>query len=244
MKGIILAAGYATRLHPITLDKSKALLPINNKPIIEYIVESMSKIIELDEIYVITNNKFYSDFDEWNKGYNSLKSVKVVNDMTTDDTNKLGAIGDIMYTIDSQSIDDDLIILAGDNFFDFSLVEFMNYYKTKNTDCICVKEFKDKSMLHHFGQAVLDSNNIIKDIVEKPKTPVSTTVIYGVYLYKKDTLPLFKEYKNYGNSMDSPGNFPAWLHKKRDMSAYFFDGTCYDIGTLASYEEVCALFKD
>lgn len=244
MKGIILAAGYATRLYPITLDKSKALLPINGKVIIEYIVESMAKINELDEIYVITNSKFYKDFNDWNNNYNSPKTVKIIDDMTTDNDNKLGAIGDIIYTIDNQNIDDDLIILAGDNFFDFSLVEFVDYYKIKDTDCICVKYFEDETMLHHFGQAVLDENHIIKDIVEKPEVPVSNTVIYGVYLYKKDTLPLFNDYKNEGNTLDSPGNFPAWLHKKRDMSAYFFDGTCYDIGTLASYEEVCGLFKD
>lgn len=244
MKGLILAAGYATRLHPITLDKSKALLPINNKPIIEYIAESMSEIQELDEIYVVTNGKFYKDFTNWLDNYNAPKKISIINDMTNSDDTKLGAIGDILFTINDKNINDDLLVLAGDNFFDFSLVDFSEYFHEMNNDCICVQECLDKSILHQFGQAVLDEKNTIMDIVEKPKEPKSDTVVYGVYLYKKDTLPMFNQYKELGNVMDAPGNFPAWLHKEKNISAYFFEGTCYDIGTLASYEGVCNLFKN
>lgn len=243
MKGIILAAGYATRLHPITLDKSKALLPINGKAIIEYIAESMAEIDELDDIYVITNHKFYNDFKEWNDGFHTCsKPITIIDDMTTTDDSKLGAIGDILYTINHKNIDDDLLILAGDNFFDFSLIDFVDYFKKQNTDCITVKRCEDMSTAHHFGQAILDENNIITQITEKPKTPISDVLIYGIYLYKKDTLPLFNDYEKSGNTMDAPGNFPAWLYTRQNLSAYFFDGTCYDIGTLESYENVCNLF--
>ncbi len=244
MKAIILAAGYATRLYPLTLNRSKALLPIGGKPIIDHIVAQMEQIKELNEIFVVTNDKFFEQFEEWAKTTKSRIPIKVLNDGTTDDSNKRGAIGDIFFVIEKEKIEDELMIIAGDNFFTYSLREYVDFYRKKDRDCVCVKLWEDESMLSQFGIAILDENGMVLDIEEKPARPKSNAVVFATYLYKKETVPLFAQYLAEGNKPDAPGNFPAWLHKRKEVYAYAFDGECYDIGTPESYREVCELYKD
>ena len=244
MKAIILAAGYATRLYPLTLNMPKALLPIGGKPIIDHIVAKMDTVEELDEIYVVSNDKFASHFEEWVKTAKSRVPIKVLNDGTTDDSNKRGAIGDISFVIDEMQIDDDLMVIAGDNFFTYSLKDYVRFFREKDRDCVCVKVWEDESQLSQFGIALLDWEGKVLDIEEKPAKPKSNTAVFAAYLYKKETVPMFAEYLAAGNKPDAPGNFPAWLYKKQDVYAYTFEGECYDVGTPESYHEVCEMYKE
>jgi len=244
MKAIILAAGYATRLYPLTLHKSKALLPINKKPIIDYIIEEMNHVDGLEEIYVVTNSRFYDQFLDWAKTSTSSVPICILDDGTTDDSNKRGAIGDISFVIDQKKIDDELMVIAGDNFFTYSLKDYVDFFHEKNRDCVCVKVWDDEASLSQFGIALLDEKGMVLDIEEKPQHPKSNTVVFAAYLYKKETVPLFETYLAEGNKRDAPGNFPAWLYRQKEVYAYTFSGECYDIGTPESYHEVCKIFED
>lgn len=239
MKAIILAAGYATRLYPLTLNQPKALLPIGGKPILSYIVEQMEEIAGLDAIYVVANDKFAAQFAEWARRISCRIPIKILNDGTTDDTNKRGAIGDIFFAIEQEKIEDELLVIAGDNFFTYSLRDYVDFYRKKERDCVCVKHWADASTLSQFGIALLDETGRVLDIEEKPAKPKSNAVVFAAYLYRRETVPLFRQYLAEGNKPDAPGNFPAWLHKRKEVYAYAFDGECYDIGTPESYRAVC-----
>ena len=243
MKAIILAAGYATRLYPLTLHTPKALLPINQKAIIDYIVEELNTIQEIDAIYDVTNHRFADDFTTWAKTAPGKTPIEVIDDGTTDDTNKKGAVGDIGFVIEQKQIDDELLVIAGDNFFTYSLQDYVNYYREKGHDCVCVKKWPNPEELKQFGVALLDADGKVLDIEEKPAQPKSDTAVFATYLYKQDTVPLFAEYLAAGNNPDAPGNFPAWLYRRKDVYAYTFSGECYDIGTPESYREVCRMYE-
>lgn len=243
MKAIILAAGYATRLYPLTIDRPKALLPIAGKPILDYIVDEIETIDEVDSLVVISNDKFYGNFIEWEKTRASRLKISVLNDNTTDDTNKLGAVGDISYAIDKLGIDEDILVMAGDNIFTFPLKDFAQFYKKKDADTILAKRIENISDLKRMGNAVLDGDGKVIDMVEKPENPPSDTAVYAVYLYKRETVPMIKQYLEEGGNPDAPGFFPSWLHKKKNVYAYLFNGDCYDIGTPESYKEVNRIFE-
>ena len=243
MEAIILVAGYATRLYPLTLNTPKALLPINGKAIVDYIIDQIDKIDDINNIYVITNHKFADNFNIWAKEHTCSKPIKVIDDGTTSDQNRRGAIGDILFAIEQESISDDLMIIAGDNYFTYDLGDYYRYFREKNRDCVCVKPFKNKEMLKQFGIALLDDDGKVIDIEEKPENPKSNNVVYATYMYKKETVPLFRQYIDEGNKPDAPGHFVEWLYTKKDIYAYKFNEECYDIGTPESYKEVCELFS-
>ena len=243
MKALILAAGYATRLYPLTLDKPKALLPIAGKPILDYIVDEIETIEEIDEVIIISNHKFYPHFSKWIENKKSSLNIIVLNDNTTDDKNKLGAIGDINFAIESLGLNDDLLIMAGDNIFTFPLIDYYNAFKEKLCDMILVKELSSLSDLRRMANVETDENGIVTGMVEKPQNPKTNLAAYASYIYKKDTVPLIKKYLQEGNNPDAPGFFPSWLYKIKSIYAYKFNGECYDIGTPESYKEVNKIFE-
>ncbi len=169
--------------------------------------------------------------------------ITVLDDGTTSEQDRKGAIGDIAFVIQKMNINDELLVVAGDNFFTYPLKNYYDFYKQKDKDCVCVKVWNDEKTLRNFGIALLDQNNKVLDIEEKPENPKSNTVVFAMYLYQKDTIPLFEKYLSQGNNPDAPGNFPAWLYKQKEVYAYTFKGECYDIGTPESYQEVQALFQ-
>lgn len=243
MIAIILAAGYATRLYPLTINRPKALLPINNKPIIDYIIDEIETIEPVKEIIVISNHKFADCFFEWAKESKRKKKLTVLDDGTTTEETRRGAIGDILFAIKEKNIDDELLVVAGDNFFTYKLKDYYDYYVKKDRDCVCVKKFDNRELLKQFGVALLDKNGRVLDIEEKPKEPKSDTAVYATYMYKRDTVPMFSQYIEEGNKPDAPGYFVEWLYKRKEVYAYTFEGECYDIGTPESYKEVCEEFE-
>ncbi len=243
MKCILLCAGYATRLYPLTENFPKPLLKVGGRALLDYILDEVNTIDEVDKIFVITNNKYAHHFEEWATGKNNIKPIEVINDMTLSNDDRLGAIGDISYTIEQGNIDDDLLIIAGDNLFTYKLKDFVDFQKTKNAPCVCVKEDDDINLLRRVGVATVDSDMKIIDFVEKPAEPKSNYVVYAEYLYPRNIVPLFKEYLDEGNSNDAPGNFVAYLHKKVPTYAYSFDGECYDVGTHDALNYVNELYS-
>ncbi len=243
MKAILLVAGYATRLYPLTKNMPKALLTIGNKPILTHIYEQLETLEAVDEVYVVTNHKFYNDFCKWVDTLKTSKKIVVIDDGTTSEDNRRGAIGDIQYTIDTMNIVDDVVIIAGDNFFTYKLKDMYNYYSSIKDDCVCVKEINNIEELKAFAVASLDNNKKIVELEEKPQTPKSNTAVFATYMYTKSTINLFNEYLKEGNKPDAPGYFVEWLYRKKSVYAYKFEGECYDIGTKEAYEAVTTLYN-
>ncbi len=236
MIGLILAAGYATRLYPLTAHRAKALLPIQHRPIIDYIVDEMVKLPDLKEIIVVSNHRFVQDFEAWAKQGRKVP-ITIIDDGSTSDENKLGAIGDIQYVIDRCQIQEDLFVIAGDNLFTFDLKAAWEAFKAADTDLILGKAIEGED-LTRFAIAEVAPDGRVLSLEEKPKHPKSNVAVFAVYFYKKDTLPLIQLYLEEGGSPDAPGHFPAWLYQRKPVKLHFFEGECIDIGTPESYASV------
>lgn len=243
MKGLILAAGYATRLYPLTENIPKPLLKVACKTILDYIVEKMDKVSEIDEIVIVTNDKFTSHFEEWVKQSDYKKTLTVINDGTTTNDNRLGAIGDIQFVIDQLEIAEDLMILAGDNLFDFELTDFAEYFYMVDTDIIATYPEEDEAQLKRAGVIEIDEDSKVLSFEEKPAYPKSKFCVPAFYIYRKETLSEFKNYLADGNNPDAPGHFVPYLLNKKPVHAFQFEGQRYDIGTVESYERVQEIFE-
>lgn len=243
MKCILLCAGYATRLFPLTENFPKALLEVGGRAILDYTLDKVNEIEDIDEIYLVTNAKYTPHFEKWAEEKNNVKPIKVFNDGTTNNDDRLGAIGDIDFTINNAKIDDDILVLATDNLFDFKLLDFYNFYKTKNAPCVCVREEEDLNLLKRVGVAKLDENMQITDFEEKPAEPKSKYAVYAEYIYPREVLPEIKKYLEEGNSCDAPGNLVAYMYKKMPTYAYAFEGECYDVGTHEALAQVNELYS-
>ena len=243
MKGLVLAAGYATRLYPLTKNQPKPLLEIAGKSILDYIVEKMEKVEAIDEIIIVTNDKFTSHFEEWVKQSDYEKPLTVINDGTTTNDNRLGAIGDIQFVIEQLNLEDDLMILAGDNLFDFELTDFAEYFYTVDTDIITTYPEEDEAQLKRAGVIEIDEDSKVLSFEEKPEQPKSNFCVPAFYLYRRETLSEFKNYLADGHNPDAPGHFVPYLLNKKNVHAFQFEGQRYDIGTVESYEKVQQIFE-
>jgi glucose-1-phosphate thymidylyltransferase len=236
MKALILAAGYATRMYPLTLNKAKPLLPVGGKPMINYVVEHLGKVEEIDTIYVVTNQKFAGAFEEWARDIKTPKKIVVFNDGTTSDADKLGAIGDINFVIKKAKIDDDLLIAGGDNLFDSDMRDFVKFFRTHGNS-VGLYYLKDKEALKRYNEIRFDENNKIYSFQEKPKDPQTNYFAICLYLYNREGVKLVEKYLKDGNNPDAPGYYVQWLYKVRDVYGYPLTGTWYDIGNIQVYEE-------
>lgn len=243
MKCILLCAGYATRLFPLTENFPKALLEVGGKPIINYVIDEVNTLNEVDEIYLVTNNKYTPHFQEWADKLNNVKPITVYNDMTTTNENRLGAIGDIEFTIEQAKIDDDVLIIATDNLFTFKLRDFVDFQKQFGTSAICVKT-EEYENLKRLGVVETDENMKIVGFEEKPEQPKGKYAATAVYLYPREVVPVFKQYIDEGNKPDAPGNFVAYLYKKLPVYGYAFDGEWFDVGTHEALAQVNELYSN
>jgi len=242
MKAIILAAGYATRLYPLTLNTPKPLLEVANKPIIEHILKKLEEI-SLKEIYVVTNAKFYGTFQQWLKHYNSNLKIKIVNDQTTSNEDRLGSLGDVKYVIDHEKVDDDILVIAGDNLFEFSLKEAYSMFKQKNKSVVALYDVKDYELAKQYGIVAIDKNNRMIDFEEKPPKPKSTLSSTGIYFYPRYVKDKLIEYVTKHGQNDKAGNFLEWLYKLDDVFCYVTKERWMDIGTLDQLEQARKEYK-
>src|SRR5713226_9287705 len=208
MKLVILAAGYATRLYPLTLTQPKPLLPVAGQPMIEYVLDNLAPIGGLDRTYVVTNAKFAGHFQKWSDDYRATKAkleFTIVNDGSTDDSNKLGAIGDLHLVLTREKVDDDLIVVAGDNLFSKTLEGFGKFCREKNAPVLAVYDVGNLEEIKKYNSITMDADSRITFFEEKPKNPTSTVTGIALYYYPKATLPLIRQYVAEGNNPDQPG---------------------------------------
>ena len=235
MKVIILAAGYATRLWPLTLDKPKPLLPVVGKPMIEYIIDRVKSLKIVSDIYVVTNTRFVKHFTQWKKSYSCKKRISIVDDKMKTLKDKRGSIGDIIYAIDNKKIKTDTLVIAGDNIFDFSLSDFIKQSQKKSPNAtIGLFDVGNKTLAKEYGIVAIDKDRKISSFKEKPKNPKSTLAAMCLYYFPKEKLKLIKKYKTDGNALDLAGSFIKWLSKSENVYAYTFKGVWLDIGDKSS----------
>jgi glucose-1-phosphate thymidylyltransferase len=246
MNALILAAGYATRLYPLTLNKAKPLLEVAGKPMIEWIVDQFRAIADLQTIYIVTNDKFAADFQAWANGYqerNPGSRFKIINDGTTSDSDKLGAIGDINLVLTREDLSrDDLLVVAGDNLFSESLEEFVAYAKEKAAT-VATYDVGSLEAIKKYGAVTIDGNDVITHFEEKPPNPTGTLSAIALYYYGRETLPLLTTYLAAGNNPDQPGRFLQWLYTRKPVHTFELKGLWLDIGSKETLEEASKLFQ-
>ena len=236
MKCLILAAGYATRLYPLTENFPKPLLKVQGKTILDWLIEDIDTAGVVDEYVVISNHKFADHFRTWEEGH--LQKITILDDGTGTNETRLGAVKDIQFAIDALNLHDDLLIIAGDNLLDFSLTDYIAYQKQKQSTVIMRYWEPDVNKLHKTGVAVVDENDRILEMEEKPAEPKSNWCTPPFYIYKAEDVALVKAGIEAGCGVDAPGSFIAWLSTQTVVHAYEMLGRRYDIGNLESYEAV------
>jgi glucose-1-phosphate thymidylyltransferase len=246
MKIIVLAAGYATRLYPLTLKQPKPLLPVAGKPMVEHVLDNLAPIGGIDRIYVVTNAKFAGHFQKWSDQYRAAKSpidFTVVNDGSTDDANKLGAIGDIHFVLKTQKVDDDLIVVAGDNLFSEKLGGFGKFCREKNAPVLALYDVGDLDQIRKYNSISVDATGRIIFFEEKPKNPTSTLTGIALYFYPKSTIPLIQQYIAESNNPDQPGRLIQWLYPRTSVYTWRVPGLWFDIGSKETLEEANQIFS-
>jgi glucose-1-phosphate thymidylyltransferase len=241
MKAVILAAGYATRLYPLTLERPKALLPVGGRPIVEHVLEALAGVEGIDEIHLVTNSKFADAFEDWAAGRGG--DVRILDDGTSDDASRLGAIGDLELTLRRRSIDDDLLVLAGDNLFTETLAPFADFGREKGTPALGVYDVRDLDAIRRYNAIELDADDRVTFFEEKPERPRSTLTGIALYFYPRSSLGRVREYLGDGNNPDQPGRLVEWLYRREPVYAWRVPGRWYDVGsaeTLAEAERAFA----
>jgi glucose-1-phosphate thymidylyltransferase len=245
MKVLILAAGYATRLYPLTLTQPKPLLPVAGKPMIEYVLDNLAPIGGIDRVYVVTNAKFADHFQKWADGYRSAGSkldFTIVNDKSTDDSNKLGAIGDLHLVLTRENVDDDLIVVAGDNLFSQSLERFGAFCREKKAPVLAVFDVKSLEDVKKYSSIEVAQDGRITAFQEKPQNPKSSLIEIALYYYPRNVLPLIKQYIAEGNNPDQPGRLVQWLYPRMPVYTWSVPGLWFDIGSKETLEEANRIF--
>jgi len=257
MNALILAAGYATRLYPLTLNKAKPLLEVGGKPIIEWVLDNLASVPGLGTTYIVTNDKFASDFQSWADSYQGRSAsakgqsnasaartsdIKIINDGSKSDDDKLGAIGDINLVLTRENLTkDDLLVIAGDNLFQQPLTEFVNAAK-RSPATVAVHDVGNLEAMKKYGTVTVDKNGVITNFEEKPERPKSTLAAVALYYYSREMLPLFTTYLAAGNNPDQPGLFLQWLYTRKAVNTFEIKGRWLDIGSKETLENADEIF--
>jgi glucose-1-phosphate thymidylyltransferase len=246
MNILILAAGYATRLYPLTLTKAKPLLTVAGKPMLEWVIDNLAPIDGIEKVYVVTNSKFAADFQAWADDYNTRHPklpFEIINDGSTGDSDKLGAIGDIDLCIRKAGLDrTGLIVVAGDNLFSQSLEDFGRFCLEAERPVLGVYDVERTDEAKKYGVVAVDAAGAITSFEEKPAEPKSTLIGIALYYYPKSTVSLFAGYLAEGNNPDQPGRFVQWLYQRQQVATWQVPGTWFDVGSKETLEEANRIF--
>ena len=246
MNILILAAGYATRLYPLTLTKAKPLLEVAGKPMMEWVLDNLAPIEGIEKVYVVTNHKFAADFQSWADSYQAKQPklpCVIIDDGSTGDHDKLGAIGDIHLVIQKAGLDQSgLIVVAGDNLFSQSLGEFGRFCLQQDQPVLGLYDVGSLQEARKYGVVAVDSEGAISSFEEKPAEPRSTLIGIALYYYPAKTVASFSTYLAEGNNPDQPGRFVQWLYKRETVRTWKVPGTWFDVGSRETLEEANHLF--
>jgi len=247
MNVLILAAGYATRLYPLTLDKAKPLLEVAGKPMMEWVIDNLAPIKGLEKVYVVTNAKFAASFQAWADNYNKTHAklaFEIINDGSTSDADKLGAIGDINLVIARANLAaSDLIVVAGDNLFNESLEDFGRFCAEKKQPVLGVYDVGSLEEAKKYGVVAVDESGVISSFEEKPAEPKSTLIGIALYYYPAETVASIPTYIAAGNNPDQPGRFVQWLYPRTPVQTWQVPGTWFDVGSKETLEEANRIFE-
>lgn len=243
MKCLVLAAGYATRLYPLTKNYPKPLLEVKGKSILDWLLEDVDANTDVDEHIVVTNHHYAGAFEAWREKCGLKRPVRIVDDGSDKNENRLGAVRDILYAVDKLQVDDDLLVLAGDNVLDFSLEGFVEYYKQKATTCVMRHFEPEKEKLQRTGVVTVDGGGRILCMEEKPQEPRSHWAVPPFYIYRREDIRLIREGIAAGCDTDAPGGLIAWLCRQCAVHAYEMPGKRYDIGNMDSYRKVQEVYQ-
>ncbi len=245
MKVIVLAAGYATRLHPLTLNQPKPLLSVGGRPMLDHVLDALAPVGNhdhaLDRVYVVTNAKFTPHFEKWAATHPAKETLRVINDGTTDDANKLGAIGDLHLVMTQEQLDDDLLVVAGDNLFSEQLAGLGEFCRAQTTPVLGLYDVKSLEEAKKYGVVSVEDGRIAS-FVEKPAQPASTLIGIALYYYPRATLPLIRQYIAEGNNPDQPGRLIQWLYPRTPVRTWSIPGLWLDIGSKETLEEAQQFF--
>ena len=239
MKCLILAAGYATRLYPLTENFPKPLLKV------DWLVDDLVETTDIDEFVVISNHKFATHFEEWKNSKEKTRfyEITVIDDGTSTNESRLGAVKDIQLAVEKLKLTDDLLVMAGDNVLDFSLSKFVEFAKKKGTSCVMCHEENELKKQQKTAIITVNKNDLITFYEEKPKEPKGNLAVPPFYCYRSVDVKRIQEALDSGCGYDAPGSFAAWLSKQTPMHAYKMPGKRYDIGDINSYEYVKSVFS-
>ncbi len=227
MKALVLAAGYATRLRPLTDTWAKELLPVGGRPIIDRILDGIKSVPEIDQVHVVTNSRKAPAFHEWSHG----RAVTIHDDGTTSNDDRLGAIGDMLFVVEHAQVDDDLLVIAGDNLFEFALADLVSFWRAKGTaSAVAVRDVGSLELASHYGVVDLAPDGRIRSFIEKPADPPSTLAATATYVFHRDHIRLIRPYLEAEHGSDQPGRFVGWLQQHEPVYGWVFDETWYDIG--------------
>lgn len=245
MQVLILAAGYATRLYPLTLNQPKPLLPVAGKPMLEHIIDHLASVKDLGEMFIVTNQKFVQHFTDWSEKYKATKTAfnfKIINDGTTSDADKLGAIGDIRLVVNQEKVSGDLLVVAGDNLFDSSLAPFVEFARSGDTPVLAVYDVGNLEAIKKYNSITIDDKGLITFFEEKPKNPTSTKTGIALYYFPAKVVKMLETYIAEGNNPDQPGRFIQWLYTRVPVRTWDVPGRWFDIGSKETLEEADRIF--
>ncbi|WP_348610849.1 NDP-sugar synthase [Halobaculum rarum] len=242
MKAVVLAGGYATRLWPITRHRPKMLLPVGDGTVIDEIFGDLEADDRVDEVFVSTNERFAGEFETYLAGTDFEKPTVSVED-TSAESEKFGVVGALAQLIDRENVDDDLVVVAGDNLISFDVSEFVDFFAEKGTPALAAYDVGSRERAKSYGLVQLDGDRVI-DFQEKPEDPKSTLVSIACYAFPQETLPDFEEYLSDGNNPDEPGWFIQWLQSRQPVHAFTFEEAWFDIGTPESYLDAVSWYLD
>ena len=246
MKVLILAAGYGTRLYPLVKDTPKPLLQVAKKPLINHLMDKIAGFEDLKEVLVVTNNKFHTHFLQWaekNKKFSA--AIHIINDGTNSPEDRLGSVGDIRFVLQNHKVSDDLLVLGGDNLFDYELTGYIRFAQEKKPQVtIGLYDIGDIKEAKNFGVVQIDKSGKVISFEEKPAAPKSSLIAMCSYYFPKSSLGLVEEYLQKSKRADQAGDYIRWLSEEKGVYGFKFQGKWYDIGSVESYKEAQVKFNN